>query len=100
MKQVTGLLLLLILLAASCHKRTAVVATPKDDPAVAAAAAAIAAGEAVYSTNCIKCHAAKPVGNWTIEQWQPILKSMVKKARLDSIQTHQVTAYVNANAKK
>lgn len=39
-------------------------------------------------------------GDWTEEEWKPILNSMVKKAKLNDLQVSQVTQYVNANAKK
>lgn len=92
----------------ACHNKTApTVATRETQPVApakpaepVASAADIEAGKTIYSTRCAKCHAAKPVENWTAEGWQPILKSMIPKARLDSTQSVQVTAYVKANAKK
>jgi len=58
------------------------------------------AGQLIYTTTCTNCHKAKPVANWTVEQWKPILVSMIRKAKLDPIGGSQVTAYVNANARK
>lgn len=62
--------------------------------------AEITAGKTVYETKCTRCHTAKPVENYTTQRWPGILKSMVPKAKLDSIATRQVTAYVMTNAKK
>ncbi|RYG44676.1 MAG: hypothetical protein EOO01_19055 [Chitinophagaceae bacterium] len=92
----------------SCHSKTApTVATRTEQPVAPAkpaepvvSAADLEAGHAVYTTKCSKCHATKPVDKWTVEGWQPILKAMIPKARLDSVQSAQVTAYVKANAKK
>ena len=92
----------------SCHNKSVpTVADRTEHPAAPAkpaepvvAAADLEAGKVVYTTKCSRCHAAKPVENWTAEGWQPILKSMIPKARLDSVQSYQVTAYVKANAKK
>ncbi len=63
-------------------------------------AATLEAGKVIYTGKCTRCHAAKPVDNWNAEEWKPILRSMVRKSKLDSIETAQVTAYVNANCKK
>lgn len=58
------------------------------------------AGRAIYEVKCTKCHQKKNMGNWTQEEWKPILNSMTKKAKLNDLQIAQVTQYVNANAKK
>jgi hypothetical protein len=58
------------------------------------------AGQMIYTTRCAKCHEAKPVDNWTQTEWQPILKSMVRKSKLDSLEDHHVRLYVNTHAKK
>lgn len=97
-----------ILVIAACHKKAVptvadrtVQPPPPPVPAVAVATEAdLAAGKTVYETKCTRCHAAKQVDAFTQERWVGILKSMVPKARLDSTQTMQVTAYVNAHAKK
>ena len=80
---------------------TGTVALP--DPASVDSLAFLAdmhAGQEIYTTKCTKCHDQKPVEHWTVEEWKPILKSMIKKSKLDSLGGHQVTVYVNANAKK
>ncbi len=97
-------------LAVSCHNKTAPAITSRTEqpppppppvpPMNVVAKADIEAGRMVYTGQCVKCHQAKPVDNWTNEEWQPILRSMIRKARLDSMQSMQVTAYVAANAKK
>ncbi|RYY62094.1 MAG: hypothetical protein EOO05_04085 [Chitinophagaceae bacterium] len=58
------------------------------------------AGRMIYTTKCAKCHESKPVDHWNQAEWQPILKSMIKKSRLDSLQDFQVRLYVNTHAKK
>ena len=60
----------------------------------------IAAGKTVYTTRCGKCHGLKEVSAYTEQRWEPILKSMIPKARLNDDEAKQVTAYVMANAKK
>lgn len=92
----------------SCHRKAVpTVADRTEHPAAPAkpaepivSAADLEAGKVVYTTKCSRCHATKPLENWTAEGWQPILKSMIPKAKLDSVQSAQVTAYVKANAKK
>ena len=106
-KLLAGIIACLIIIAA-CHRKTvpAVVETPPPPAAPAApvvpvvAAADLEAGKRIYETKCIRCHTAKPVDTYTEARWVGILRSMVPKARLDSLQTAQLTLYVNANAKK
>lgn len=97
-----------VIVFAACHNKTApTVADRTKQPEAPAkpaepvvSAAELEAGKTIYTTKCAKCHPAKPLENWTNEAWQPILKAMIPKARLDSVQSAQVTAYVKANAKK
>jgi len=56
-------------------------------------------GQNIYTTKCAKCHGAKPVGNWTFNQWEGILKSMVPKAKLNADEESQLIAYIKAHAK-
>ena len=98
----------LIVLVAACHKKTMPTITtrteqppPPAKPVVPVAVATdVEAGKAIYTTQCARCHSPKPVDNWTVEEWQPILRSMIPRARLNEAQRAQLTAYVTANAKK
>ena len=58
------------------------------------------AGKSVYTTRCGRCHALKPVENYTVQQWENILKSMRPKAGLNETDSKQVTVYVMEHAKK
>jgi mono/diheme cytochrome c family protein len=92
----------------SCHKKAVPVITTRTEqpPPPPKAAEPIVAnadvenGKTVYTTTCVRCHNAKPVANWTAEEWKPILRAMIPKAKLDSAKAAQVTAYVNAFARK
>jgi mono/diheme cytochrome c family protein len=104
MKKLIALSVFCIVIAAACHKKavpTATTTTPTD-VAVAPAdhAAMVEAGKAIYTTKCAKCHPAKTVENYDTTKWAGILKAMIPKAKLDSVESAQVTAYVNENAKK
>ena len=98
MKKVLVLSVMIVFIAAACHKKaaptTAVPAAAAPDPAL------VEAGKNVYATKCTKCHAAKVVENYTAEKWVGILASMIPKAKLDDTEAAQVTAFVNAGAKK
>ncbi|MBS1653407.1 MAG: hypothetical protein JSU05_01070 [Bacteroidetes bacterium] len=63
-------------------------------------AALISQGKSVYEAKCGKCHALKVVDVYTAQRWEGILKMMIPKAKLTEDEAAQVTAYVNANAKK
>lgn len=60
----------------------------------------IEAGQVIYTTKCVRCHDAKPVQRWNVEEWKPILRSMIRKSKLDSTESSNVTLYVNYHAKK
>lgn len=57
-------------------------------------------GRIIFTTKCTKCHEMKKTGNYTIVQWDNILRSMVPKAKLSADEEKQVTAYIKANAKQ
>ena len=59
----------------------------------------VAEGKTIYITKCARCHGPKPVENWTVQEWVPIIDRMSSKARLDAIEKANVTAYVNFYAK-
>lgn len=86
--------------------------TPKASPSVTEAmiptkdkvskdASMIDAGAVIFTTKCTKCHKAKDeaVASKTFEELRPILASMSQKARLNSDEVEQVSAYVNAHSK-
>ena len=106
MKKIVALSVFCLIIAAACHKKavpttTQTDPTPPATPTVAVAdAATLEAGKTVYTTKCAKCHPAKVVENYTAEKWVGILAAMIPKAKLDETESAQVTAYVNANAKK
>jgi mono/diheme cytochrome c family protein len=60
----------------------------------------LVAGQRVYIAYCGRCHALNPVEKFSAQRWDGILKSMIPKAKLNTEQSKQVTAYVMANAKK
>ena len=63
--------------------------TPVSDPEMAKAAimGSITAkrltdGKKIYIQRCTKCHSMKDPANYTVQQWEPILRKMFVKARL------------------
>ncbi|RYY55692.1 MAG: hypothetical protein EOO09_09510 [Chitinophagaceae bacterium] len=84
----------------SIRKDTAVATPPVKIEPVTGSMFENEAGRVIYVTKCAKCHEAKPVDHWNQTDWQPILKSMIKKSRLDSTENFQVRLYVNTHAKK
>lgn len=57
------------------------------------------AGQTIYTTRCGRCHGLKKTENYTAQQWDNILKSMIPKAKLNDDEAKQVTAYVIEHAK-
>jgi cytochrome c2 len=56
-------------------------------------------GMTIFKDHCDKCHNLEVPQSRTASQWQEILPSMVRKAKLEKTQADLVTAYVMANAK-
>lgn len=108
MKRSIATVFILSLMVAACAKK----ASPTSSTNSAASTIAIATtdavkstdlavlGKNVYDTRCGRCHGLKPVANYTPERWKEILTYMIPKAKLNDEESKQVTAYVNANAKK
>lgn len=96
--------LILVVIAACTPKAspsTTEALIPTEDK-VSKTATTIEAGEVIFTTKCTKCHKAKDeaVASKTFEELRPILASMSKKARLNSEEVEQVSAYVFAHSKK
>ena len=75
-------------------------ATIPSETTVSSDKAVIDAGHTIFTTKCTQCHKEKPIHKWTYEKLRPILGSMVKKAKLNTEEIAQVSAYVHANCKK
>lgn len=60
----------------------------------------IAEGQKIYNASCGRCHELHSPGEYTETEWQPIMRSMARKAKLGDNEKEMVLAYVNANAKK
>ena len=57
-------------------------------------------GEDLFTLKCGRCHGLPLPSEITVADWQPIMKSMAPKAKLNADETNWVLDYVNANAKK
>jgi mono/diheme cytochrome c family protein len=57
-------------------------------------------GKAVYVTKCGTCHALKTPIDYTADQMKNILAVEIPKAKLDSKEAKQVTAYLMDNVRK
>lgn len=56
-------------------------------------------GRTIYTTRCNKCHAAKTIKNYTLTQWEGILKKMVPNANLNTEEASSLYEYIRANAR-
>ena len=106
MKTTTTLAILSIIVFA-CHRRTVaasddIIISNKTEitKSKATTTAGITAGQTIYNSRCGRCHRLKTVQDFTAQQWNNILKSMVPKARLNQDEAEQLTAYVMDHAKK
>jgi cytochrome c5 len=74
--------------------------TQKSIPTGQAGTGSLDKGKTVYVTKCNTCHALKTPGDYTADQMKNILAAEIPKAKLDSKETEQVTAYLMANVKR
>lgn len=105
MKKIISLIIAGITVITACQKKTIPVITSRttEPPAPTTTetrAADVTMGQVVYNNRCARCHGLPETGKYSVKRWEIIMASMAPKARLDKQQTIDVTAYVNANAKK
>lgn len=61
-----------------------------------ATAQQITEGQTIYTTKCVRCHAAKSVDSEPEAEWGPIMDRMAPKAKLTAQEKENVTRYVLA----
>jgi hypothetical protein len=96
MKKITILIALIVFILSCSHKTapTTSVVIPKPDSPEAIA------GKTVFTAKCGTCHDLKNPGDYTAQEWVPIVKEMGHKAKLDDTEKNNVLAYVQSNAKQ
>jgi len=57
------------------------------------------AGKTIYNTRCNKCHTAKTIRNYTMSQWEGILKRMSPNANLTAEEESSLVAYIREHAR-
>lgn len=100
---ITVLILALVVLA--CHRKTVassndIIISNKTTTTKTSNVEPASAGQTVYINRCGRCHKLKKTENYTAQEWENILRSMIPKARLNNEEAKQVTAYVMEHAKK
>lgn len=106
MKTATTLAIICIVIFA-CHRKTVAASDDiiisnkiKSETKAPTNTETISAGQTVYSSRCGRCHYLKTPQDYTSQQWDNILKTMIPKAKLNNEEAMQVTAYVMEHAKK
>jgi cytochrome c5 len=102
----TIIILIIAVLVFACHRKTVassdniVISNKTNNETKAANPEVASAGQTVYTNRCGRCHGLKKTENYTVQQWDNILKSMIPKAKLNDDEAKQVAAYVMEHAKK
>jgi len=99
-------ILLLAVIVFACHRKTIassdniIISNKTNTETKISNSESTSTGQTVYTNRCGRCHGLKKTENYTAQQWDNILRSMIPKAKLNDYEARQVTAYVMANAKK
>ena len=102
----TIIILVIAVIVFACHRKTVassdniVISNKTNNETKAANPEVASAGQTVYTNRCGRCHGLKKTENYTVQQWDNILKSMIPKAKLNDDEAKQVAAYVMEHAKK
>jgi cytochrome c5 len=102
----TIIILIIAVIVFACHRKTVassdniVISNKTNNETKAANPEVASAGQTVYTNRCGRCHGLKKTENYTVQQWDNILKSMIPKAKLNDDEAKQVAAYVMEHAKK
>ena len=99
---------IIAILVFACHRKTVassdnIIISNKsntDTKAPTSSPEFASAGQTIYTNRCGRCHGLKKIENYTSQQWDNILKTMIPKARLNEEEAKQVTAYVMEHSKK
>lgn len=54
-------------------------------------------GKTLYENNCASCHKLYETKAFSVEEWQPILKRMQKKAKLQDADMEKINTYLTSN---
>ncbi|HWI90853.1 MAG TPA: cytochrome c [Flavisolibacter sp.] len=99
-------ILILALVVFACHRKTvassdniAISNKPNNETKISNSEV-VSTGQTIYTNRCGRCHGLKKTENYTTQQWNNILKSMIPKAKLNDDEAKQVTSYVMEHAKK
>lgn len=84
---------LLGMLIYSCASKNATTTAVKD----VVLTSVQAEGKTIYENNCAKCHKLYDTKAFSATEWQPILLSMQKKAKLQDADREKIYAYITAN---
>jgi len=102
----TIIILIIAVIVFACHRKTVassdniVISNKTNNETKAVNPEVASAGQTVYTNRCGRCHGLKKTENYTVQQWDNILKSMIPKAKLNDDEAKQVAAYVMEHAKK
>jgi mono/diheme cytochrome c family protein len=51
-------------------------------------------GKRIYSEECVTCHVAEPIDNYSAQQWREIIEDMAPKAKLSAAEEAELLRYI------
>ncbi len=103
MKTIIFILVIFAVIIQACQKKTLPTITTRTTEPSKPLTAAVdvkpdeAAGKIIFTNRCGRCHGLPEPVQFTAQQWDGILATMIPRARLDKEMEIHVTAYIKAN---
>jgi cytochrome c2 len=96
MKKISVILIIIVIV--SCSKKSLpVIERRTGEPTAPIVETDLAAGEKLFTTRCSRCHDLPKPSKFTNERWEPILSTMIPRARLSGVEAANVRAFIKAN---
>ena len=93
-----SVILSIIFLVACSKKSLPTIERRTEEPKAPVVEIDLAYGERVFNNSCKRCHDLPKPSKYTMERWEPILSTMIPRARLSAVEAANVRAYVKANS--
>ena len=93
-----GTILTLFLVIGCSKKSLPTIERRTDEPKAPVVEIDMAYGQRVFNNACKRCHDLPKTSKYTAERWDPVLSTMIPRARLSGVEAANVRAYIKVNS--